>query len=45
MAKYILLFLFLLIVGAVAFLGLTDVPAPTQSVEKNIPTSTFFSQS
>jgi hypothetical protein len=44
MAKYLMLFLFLLIVGAIAFLGLTRVPAPTQSVEKNIPASTFFAQ-
>jgi hypothetical protein len=44
MAKYIMLFLLLLMVGGVAFLGLTRVPAPTQSVEKTIPNSTFFAQ-
>ena len=44
MAKYILLFLFLLMAGSIAFLGLSRVPAPTQAVEKTIPTDKFFAK-
>jgi hypothetical protein len=44
MAKYALLFLFLLMAGSVAFLGLSRVPAPTKQVEKTIPTAKFFAQ-
>ena len=44
MAKYALLILFVLVAGGIAFLGLSRVPAPTQTVEKNIPTAKFFAQ-
>ncbi|HEY1095607.1 MAG TPA: hypothetical protein VGF14_00020 [Alphaproteobacteria bacterium] len=44
MAKYILLFLFLLMAGSIAFLGLSRVPAPTQPVEKTISNDKFFAK-
>lgn len=37
MAKIILLFLFLAVGGGIAYLALSDVPAPTRPVEKAIP--------
>lgn len=42
MAKVILLILFLAVGGGIAYLALSDVPAPTQAVEKSIPSEKFF---
>jgi hypothetical protein len=42
MAKIILFVAFLLVAGGIAFLALSDVPAPTKSVEKPLATERFF---
>lgn len=42
MAKVILFVAFLLVAGGIAFLALSDVPAPVKTVEKPIDTKRFF---
>lgn len=41
MAKVILFAVFLLVVGGVAFLAISDVPAPVKTIEKSIDTKRF----
>lgn len=42
MAKVILFVAFLCVAGGIAFLAFSDVPAPTKTIEKSIPTEQFF---
>lgn len=41
-AKVILLLVFLSVAGGIAFLAFSEVPAPTQTVQKQIATDKFF---
>lgn len=43
MAKFIMLFFFVLIAGGLAYLALSDVPAPSKPVEKPIAVERYFS--
>ncbi len=42
MAKVALLALLLLVSGGIAYLALSEVPAPTKQTEKSIPVERFF---
>jgi hypothetical protein len=41
MAKYLILFVLVLIIGGAAFLATWNMPAPTATVEKVIPNDRF----